>query len=70
MINLDIRITLIGQTDDDLIIEFSVPDEWTNTKAISKRASVKEFIEMYECITPDTVQDVNDSVIMSGNFNA
>jgi len=71
MINLDLRINLLGQTTEDLIIEFSVPDEWSNIQAISKNATIQDFISLYEAITPDEVQDINDTAIIINNtFNA
>ena len=56
MIDLDIRINLIGQNENNLIIEFSVSNEWTNIQEISKTATIQKFIELYETITPDTVE--------------
>ena len=70
MVDLDIRINLIGQTDNSLIIEFSVPDEWSNIQAIAKTATIQELIDMYEAITPDEIKDINDSVIINRSFHS
>ena len=56
MLDLDIRINIIGQNENSLSIKFSVPNEWTNIQEISKTATIQEFIELYEAITPDTVE--------------
>jgi len=56
MINLDIRIDIIGANKNNLIIKFSVPDEWSNIQEISKTATIQDFINLYEIITPDTVE--------------
>jgi len=68
MVNLDIRINIIGQNKDNIIVEFSVPDEWSNIQEVAKTATVQEFIELYECITPDTVQDFTNIVVMKKSF--
>jgi len=69
MINLDIRISIIGQNENNIIVEFSIPDEWSNIQEIAKTATMQEFIELYECITPDTVQDFTNTIVMKNSFN-
>jgi len=69
MVNLDIRINIIGQNKDNIIVEFSVPDEWSNIQEIAKTATMQDFIELYECITPDIVKDFSDIVVMKNSFN-
>jgi len=59
----------IGQTDDDLIIEFSVSNEWSNRQEISKTATIQDFINLYESITPDEVTNLKDTLIVNTSFN-
>jgi len=61
MTNLDIRIAIIGKTENNIIIEFSVPNEWPNRQEISKTATMQDFIKLYESITPDKVIDLTYS---------
>jgi len=69
MINLDIRIAIIGKTENNIIIEFSVPNEWTNRQEISKTATMQDFIKLYESITPDEIIDLTDNLIVNTSFN-
>jgi len=69
MVNLDIRINIIGQNEDNIIIDFSVPDEWSNIQEVAKTATMQDFIALYETITPDEVTKISSSTIMNRNFN-